>query len=92
VELVTLDEDLGAYFGTSEGLLVVRAPGDSDLGLRSGDVILSIDGRAPTSPSHALRILRSYDQGESVSMQIMRNKSRTTVDFMVPENDWEFRR
>ena len=92
VELVTLDEDLGAYFGTSEGLLVVRAPGDSDLGLRSGDVILSIDGRAPTSPSHALRILRSYDQGESVSMQIMRNKSRTTVDFMVPENDWQFPR
>ncbi len=90
VELVTLDEDLGAYFGTTEGLLVVRAPSDADLNLRSGDVILQIDGRAPTSPSHALRILRSYEGGETVSMQIMRNKSRTTVDFTVPENDWKF--
>jgi S1-C subfamily serine protease len=85
-----LDEDLGAYFGTKEGLLVVRAPSDADLNLRSGDVILQIDGRAPTSPSHALRILRSYEGGETVSMQIMRNKSRTTVDFTVPENDWKF--
>ncbi len=91
VELVTLDEDLGAYFGTTEGLLVVRAPGDADLNLRSGDVILQIDGRAPTSPSHALRILRSYEGGETVSMQIMRNKSRQTVGFTVPERDWEFR-
>lgn len=90
VELVTLDEDLGAYFGTTEGLLVVRAPGDADLNLRSGDVILQIDGRVPTSPSHALRILRSYEGGETVSMQIMRNKSRTTVAFTVPENDWKF--
>lgn len=90
VELVTLDEDLGAYFGTTEGLLVVRAPGDADLNLRSGDVILQIDGRVPTSPSHALRILRSYEGGETVSMQVMRNKSRTTVAFTVPENDWKF--
>jgi C-terminal processing protease CtpA/Prc len=90
VELVTLDEDLGAYFGTTEGLLVVRAPGDADLNLRSGDVILQIDGRVPTSPSHALRILRSYEGGETVSMQIMRNKSRTTVEFTVPENDRKF--
>lgn len=90
VELVTLDDDLGAYFGTTEGLLVVRAPSDTDLNLRSGDVILRIDGRVPTSPSHALRILRSYDGGETVSMQIMRNKSRTTVAFTVPENDWKF--
>jgi C-terminal processing protease CtpA/Prc len=28
VELIELDEDLGAYFGTSEGLLIIRAPED----------------------------------------------------------------
>ncbi len=89
VELVTLDEDLGAYFGTTEGLLVIRAPGDDALGLRSGDVILEIDGRAPTSPSHALRILRSYDEGESVSMEIMRNRDRRNVEFTVPESNWD---
>jgi len=90
VELVTLDEDLGAYFGTTEGLLVVRAPGDADVNLLSGDVILQINGRVPTSPSHALRILRSYEAEETVSMQIMRDRNRQTIEFTVPKNDWEF--
>ena len=48
---------LAAYFGTSDGILVVDAPGDSTLGLKAGDVILAIGGRKPTSPSHAFRIL-----------------------------------
>jgi membrane-associated protease RseP (regulator of RpoE activity) len=87
IELVTLDEDLGSYFGTTEGVLVIRAPGDDDLGLKSGDVILVIDGRKPKSPSHALRILRSYEEGETVSMQIMRNGSQQRVTITVPEND-----
>src|SRR5438874_7827333 len=59
LELVNLNPDLGEYFGTKEGVLVVKAPGDSSLPVRSGDVILSIAGRKPTSPSHAMRILHS---------------------------------
>lgn len=96
IELVTLDEELGEYFGTRQGLLVVRAPRDEALQLRSGDVILTIDGREPTSPSHAIRILRSYEPGESLAIEIMRNKRRTTLNVTVPErNDgflWDARR
>jgi C-terminal processing protease CtpA/Prc len=65
-------------------LHVVKAPEDSDLDLRSGDVILSIDGREPTSPSHMFRILRSYEPGETVTFNIMRNKQRTNVTATVP--------
>ena len=90
MELVTLDEELGEYFGTREGLLVVRAPRDESLNLKSGDVILSIDGRKPKSPSQALRILRTYDVGEPMNIEIMRNKSRTTVTATVPERDRGF--
>ncbi len=90
MELVTLDEELGEYFGTREGLLVVRAPRDESLNLKSGDVILSIDGRKPKSPSQALRIMRTYDVGESMNIEIMRNKSRTTVTAAVPERDRGF--
>lgn len=90
VELVSLNEDLGAYFGTSEGLLVIRAPGDEKFGLKSGDVILRIDGRTPTSPSHAVRIMRSYEDGETVTFTIMRNKQRQPIEITVPENQWDF--
>src|SRR5437016_11235818 len=76
LELVNLNPDLGEYFGTKEGVLVVKAPGDSSLPVRSGDVILSIAGRKPTSPSHAMRILHSYEAGETVSLDIVRKQKR----------------
>jgi C-terminal processing protease CtpA/Prc len=92
IELVSLNEGLGRYFGTDEGLLVIRAP-DESLDLQAGDVILSIDGREPRSPSRALRILRSYEPGEEVSMEIMRDLNRMTIAATVPEPEgWYDRR
>jgi S1-C subfamily serine protease len=90
MELVELDEDLGAYFGTSEGLLVVRAPEDDDLDFRSGDVILDVDGRRPADQSHLVRIMRSYEAGETMHIGIMRNRNRETVSITVPERDSDF--
>jgi S1-C subfamily serine protease len=83
-EFVSLNPDLGEYFGAKEGILVVKAPGDSSLPLKSGDVILSIGGRKPSSPSHAMRILESYEQGETVAIEIMRKQKRTSVTWKVP--------
>jgi len=90
MELVTLDESLGDYFGTTEGLLVVRAPKSEDTQIRSGDVILRIGDRVPTSATHAMRIMRSYDAGETMHIEIMRNKTRQTVEVTVPERDRGF--
>jgi S1-C subfamily serine protease len=87
VELVTLDEDLGQYFGTAEGLLVIRGSEEGALDLRSGDVILNVDGRKPTSQSHLLRIMRSYEAGEDMNIEIMRNRTRQTVTVTVPDRD-----
>ena len=87
LKLVSLNPDLGEYFGTKEGLLVVRAPADSSLPLKSGDVILSIGGRKPASPEQAMRILRSYDKGETVSVELMRKQKRLTVGWKVPSRD-----
>lgn len=87
LDLVTLSPELGEYFGTREGILVVKAPGDSALPLKGGDVILSIGGRKPTSPAHAMRILRSYDVGESVSIEIMRHERRQTLSWTVPQRE-----
>jgi len=79
LELAPLNGDLGQYFGTTEGVLVIDVPKESTLGVKGGDVILSVDGRKASSPSGLLRILRSYDPGDSFKLEIMRNKSRTTV-------------
>lgn len=91
LDMVELNSDLGEYFGTSEGLLVTRSPEDSTLPLRAGDVILNIDGRKPTSIDHAGRILSSYEDGETVKLEIMRKHQRTTVDWKVDRPEFRMR-
>ncbi|HEU5169182.1 MAG TPA: PDZ domain-containing protein [Gemmatimonadales bacterium] len=76
LELAPLNPDLGQYFGTGDGVLVISAPKGSPLRLRGGDVVLAVDGRRPAGPPHLLRILRSYDGGETFTLEIMRNRRR----------------
>ncbi len=87
LELAPLNSDLGQYFGASEGVLVISAPHDSALGLKGGDVVLTVDGRRPAGPSHLLRILRSYESGESFKLDILRNHKRETVTARLGEPD-----
>jgi hypothetical protein len=84
LELATLTKDLGRYFGAERGVLVVRAPADGRLPLRDGDVITAIDGREPQSGAHALRILRSYQPGETLSLSILRDRRPQTLAVTMP--------
>lgn len=86
MELVTLTERLGRYFGTDKGLLVVRAPDNDEFQLEDGDVIQRIDGREPTSVSHAMRILGSYQAGEKFEIEIMRDKRKQKLNVDMPDN------
>jgi S1-C subfamily serine protease len=87
IELVKLNPDLGDYFGAREGVLVVSAPRDSTLALKGGDVITSIGARKPSSPEQAMRILQSYDSGDTVTINVLRKKKAATVTWVVPEQD-----
>ncbi|MEL6949607.1 MAG: PDZ domain-containing protein [Pseudomonadota bacterium] len=85
MELVELTPRLGKYFKADDGLLVVRAPESEDLGFEDGDVIREIGGRKPADVSHAMRILRSYDEGEALEVEIVRDGRRRTIEIEVPE-------
>ncbi|MBX3702963.1 MAG: PDZ domain-containing protein [Steroidobacteraceae bacterium] len=84
-EFVTLTPGLGRYFGTDKGVLVARAPEDATLGLQDGDVIVAIGGREPQNARHAMRILRSYQPGESVEFRVLRDRRAQTLTAKVPE-------
>ncbi|TVQ47431.1 MAG: PDZ domain-containing protein [Gammaproteobacteria bacterium] len=84
LEMVSMTPGLGEYFGTDQGLLVLRVAEGSALPLRDGDVLLAIGGREPSSPEHALRILASYEPGESVDLEVMRRKRREQLLLTVP--------
>jgi len=79
LQLAPLNAELGQYFGTSTGVLVISAPKESGLRLRGGDVIIRIDGRSPSSPLHVIRILSSYGEGEQVRLDILRSRKRETL-------------
>lgn len=86
VELVNLNPELGDYFGTDKGVLVVNAPKDNPLELKAGDVILRVGDREPNSASHAFRIMRSYGAGEKLEVQVLRHGKRQTLSYKVEDS------
>ena len=87
LELVPITPTLGQYFGTDKGLLVVKAPLVQGPGLEEGDVILAIGGRTPENPRHAFRILGSYQPGEKVKFEVLRQRKRLALDVQMPAAD-----
>ncbi len=85
MELVALTPELGRYFGTEEGLLVVRAPQNDAIDLEDGDVIQRIGSRIPNDAGHAMRILRSYEPGEELVIAIVRQQRQREVRLILPE-------
>ena len=91
MELVEINPELGSYFGSDTGVLVVRGPEDDEtLGLASGDVILRIGDREVKNPEHAMRILRSYEPDEELSIDIIRHGRSQTLIGTVPETSFGF--
>ena len=91
MEMVSLTPELGEYFGTKKGLLVVRAPKNEDIDLQDGDVILKVGDREPSSPGQLFRIIGSYEAGETVELQVMRKKKKRKLEITLPENDHQFK-
>jgi S1-C subfamily serine protease len=92
MELVELTPGLGSYFGTEEGLLVVRAPRDESLQLEDGDVILRIGAREPRDTGHAMRILRSFEDGETLALEILRKQRKRTLEIEIVDAEKVSRR
>ncbi len=87
MEMVSLTPELGDYFGTKKGLLVVRAPKSDDIDIRDGDVILKIGDREPSSPGQVFRIIGSYEAGDTVELQVMRKKKKRNLKITLPKKD-----
>jgi S1-C subfamily serine protease len=82
----TLDDDwrgvLGIRSGT-DGVLVNEVAAGSAAaisGLKAGDVVLTVDGTAATSPIVVARLL-SLSDAPQVSMRVMRSRETRTVTF-----------
>jgi predicted metalloprotease with PDZ domain len=84
LELAPVNEKLGAYFGTTRGVLVISAPEERNLSLEPGDVVTAIDGRTVDTPAEFIRALRSYERGKSFTLQVTRQKQRQSITTTLP--------
>jgi hypothetical protein len=85
LRMAPLDADLGRYFGTQQGVLVLKADSESLGGLRSGDVIQSIDGTVVAEPRDAMRLLAKAEPGQRIAVGILRDKRTSELAFVAPE-------
>ena len=85
LNLATLNPDLGGYFGTDKGVLVLSADADAYKGLKSGDVVQDVGGHAVNRPEDALRLLRDAPAGSEVKLQVLRQRKPLTLSLKAPE-------
>lgn len=92
VELSSLSEQLGDYFGVDdgEGALITSVMEDSPAmegNLMAGDVIVKIDNIVIEGPSDVQQIIREAEKGDNLAMTVIRDKNRQTLNIEVGEND-----
>jgi S1-C subfamily serine protease len=84
LNMASLNPDLGAYFGTTNGVLVL-SPNAGMPQLKGGDIISKVGGRAVNSPRDVLNAMRPKKAGDKVSLDILRMRKAQTVSITVPK-------
>ena len=83
--------DLGAYFGTSQGVLVTQSADRFD-DPAPGRRRHPHDRRADAQVGAArLQILRSYDNGETIQVEVMRKQKKQTLSWTVKQPESKMR-
>ena len=81
-ELESIDGQLAEYFGVEEGVLVraveENTPGER-AGLKAGDVIVAVDGKAAGSSGDVRSAIRSAAASREIPLEIMRRRSKQTL-------------
>lgn len=85
LNLVPLNPDLGRYFGTDKGALVISADPQSSTGLRGGDVITEVAGEKIADPGDAMRALRDHATGKEVPFKVLRERKTLALNIKAPE-------
>lgn len=84
LNLASLNADLGNYFGTDKGALVLSTD-DSLKALKPGDVVQQVAGQNVERPEDALRLLRDQPSGSEVKIQVLRQHKPLTLSMKAPE-------
>ena len=93
VKIMDFNDDLAEYFGVSkdEGVLVLEVIEKSaaeKAGIKAGDVILTLNDEVVSESKEIREILSEYDEGEQVSIEVMRKKSKKKIDVVLDKGTY----
>jgi serine protease Do len=87
VTVQDMTPQLAEYFGVKDGVLVSSVTADGPAakgGIKAGDIITAINGRAVTRSSDITRELRSVEDGKEASIAITRDRKEMALK-VIPE-------
>jgi len=80
-EMSSLSDDLGQYFYTKGGVLVLHVDDTNAFSLKDGDVIKSIDGHSVNSPKDVVKQLIEAEEQEKIKLKVIRHKKSKTLKY-----------
>jgi membrane-associated protease RseP (regulator of RpoE activity) len=84
LNLTPLNADLGRYFGTDKGVLVLSRSDEQFPELQPGDVIPGIDGKSVAQPEDVQRALRGATGEQQVRIAVRRHGKTLALNMKVP--------
>jgi hypothetical protein len=84
LRMARVDAELGRYFGTDRGVLVLAVDREQLAPLRPGDVLLDVDGTAVDDPGEVMRVLQGRAVGEPVALTVQRDQRAQPMTIAAP--------
>jgi S1-C subfamily serine protease len=82
VTVQELNSELAEYFGVKSGVLVASVAADSPAakaGVKAGDVITAVNGKAVATPGELVSGLPAADTAQEVTLTVFRDKREMTL-------------
>lgn len=90
LQLATVSPELGQYFKTDRGVLVLKAKPDNALQLNTGDVVLKVGTSEVNSPADMMRALRAFEPDDEVQLDVKRDRRNKTIKVKMPKQNPDF--
>jgi len=84
LNLASVDRNLGHYFGTDRGVLVISIP-EGMGGLQAGDVLQKVDGKVVNTPREVMAAAHARAPGSAVPVEYLRDRKVLSTKVTLPE-------
>jgi hypothetical protein len=84
LRMARVEPELGRYFGTDRGVLVLAVDREQLAPLQPGDVLLEVAGAAVDDPASVMRALGGVQAGEEVALRLRRDRRDIDVTLAAP--------